>query len=110
MNKYQEQKQNEELIESVFSKTFEQSYVENFEKVYDEVYQEYKKIREGSEYQKFKEDNGYNNLFIRGKDLIKTNVKGTTLSSMKAHQKTGNLLMKVDIKKKILIFPKKKLH
>ena len=101
MKKDQEQeKQDKELIENIFSRTFEKSYEQNFDKVYDEVYHEYKNIRDKNEYQKFKEDNGYNNLFIRGKDLIKTNVKGKTQSYFEGYQKSGNLLMKIDIKKK----------
>ncbi len=101
MKKDQEQqKQDKELIENIFSRTFEQSYEDNFDKVYDEVYQQYKNIRDKNQYQKFKEDNGYNNLFIRGKDLIKTTVKGKTQSYLEAYQKTGNLFVKVDIKRK----------
>ena len=101
MKKDQEQQnQDKELIENIFSKTFEQSYVDNFDKVYDEVYQEYKFIRDKKEYHKFKEDYGYNNLFIRSKDLIKTNVKFKTQSYFEGYQKSGNLLMKIDIKKK----------
>ena len=66
MKKDQEQQnQDKELIEKLFSRTFEQSYEQNFDKVYDEVYQEYKKIRDKNEYKKFKEDYGYNILFLR---------------------------------------------
>ena len=107
MKKDQEQqKQDKELIENLFSRTFEKSYEQNFDKVYDEVYHDYKIIREKNEYQKFKEENGYNNLFIRGKDLIKTNVKGKTIASMEGYQKNVTLLVKAEIKKKILIIAK----
>ena len=83
MKKDQEQeKQDKELIENIFSKTFEQSYVDNFDKVYDEVYQEMKNVKVKDEYKKFQEDHGYNNLFLKCRDLIKTNVKGKIKGAM----------------------------
>ena len=111
MKKDQEQQnQDKELIENIFSKTFEQSYEENFDKVYDEVYQKYKKIRDKNEYKKFKEDNEYNILFLRCRHLIKTNVKGRTITSMEGYQKNGSLLVKVDIKRKYSDISQKKLY
>ena len=101
MKKDQEQeKQDKELIENLFSRTFEQSYEQNFDKVYDEVYHEYKIIREKNEYQKFKEDNGYNNLFLKCRELIKTNVKGKTKGFMEGYLKAGTFLVKAENRKK----------
>ena len=95
------EKQDNELIERIFNKSFEKSYDENFDKVYDEVYQEYKKIRDKNEYQKFKEENGYNDLLLRGRDKIKKNVNGKIKTYIMGYQKNGTLLIKIENKKNI---------
>ncbi len=65
-----------------------------------------KNERDKNEFIKFKEENRYNNLFIKCRDLIKTNVKGKTIASMEGYQKNVTLLVKAEIKKKILIIAK----
>ena len=77
-----DKEQDNGLIETIFNKSFEKSYDGNFDKIYDEVYQEYKRIRDKNQYQKFKEENGYNDLLLRGRYKIKNNVYGKTKTSI----------------------------
>ena len=84
-----DKEQDNGLIETSFNKSFEKSYDDNFDKIYDEVYQEYKKIRNTKEYQKFKEENGYNDLLLRGRDKIKKNVYGKIKTSIMGYQKNS---------------------
>ena len=96
-----DKEQDNELIERIFNKSFEKFYDDNFDKLYDEVYQEYKRIRDKNQYQKFKEENGYNDLLLRGRDKIKNNVYGKIKTSIMGYLKNGTLLIKIENKKNI---------
>ena len=107
MNKEKEQQIDIELIKNLFSKSFDQSYDHNFDKAFDEVYQAEKKIRDDNEYKKFKDTIGYNNLYIKCKNSIKNSIWGLLKGTMELYQRSGKILVKIEIKKKILLHIKR---
>jgi hypothetical protein len=58
----------DEEIKSIYEECFQEIYEKNFDKFFDGVYKSEKECRNQSQYESFKEENNYSNLYFVCKD------------------------------------------